>query len=736
MFFFTVTCILAVCWSSSAKSGLPDACGHGHCHFSPTSHSLLQRSHEVANTFAPQNEHDGRDSGETVTALASDTYVPGTPGKTWTQAEVLAVKAKLWRIFAVDEAGHIYKKLKPDTKFVAWRDYLRPAPKVLRLGFHDCLRYHDGSGGCDGCLMWEGVGNRYSTDTEPWTRTSNDTLSHNNGLTAIVEMLEAIYTDRSFPERTAVLPKSLRDSGKSRADLWALAAIVAVEYGIEINNGVCQDPNYELKHHRKESLDFNGVPHCHHLQGKSDCKAKLHRPIVFMTGRRDCVTDMTEGYMTSKAEIHPDGQGDGRATAEFFNKEFGFTGRETVAIMGAHTMGRVHYQNSLFRYVWVKNGGMMFNNQYYRNLVGKKDYRFVGNSCDRAGDADGNAPVARWVAHVRMDMDTGGPAQFIQEKWICPEVCATADAHKNSCCLGGNRCNKNCLDWRFANGLDETALPAEMGLYLDFNLSSTKLPTGCPGLKYFTADEFRKGYHHTWSGTESGKPGATGCRLQTYALPATSTPMSKIVEEYAGDQAAWLHDFVPAIEKMLTNGYAADELKVGPDQWTDVLCPAQDSRGAVNRFWACYDRRGLSKPFMLKSLLDGRVVQESSDASGNFHMATTKDSKPANLRQVWRKTAKGDHLVNVASGNFLVIYGQGSFTLSDMNPFELLLPSLDRSGTLVAPDGKGLDRGWVEEDGERLTTYKVHGNINQQWEMLPVDEDYQITVALRKMAQD
>ena len=32
------------------------------------------------------------------------------------------------------------------------------AAKVLRLTFHDCLKYTDGTGGCDGCLNWKGVG--------------------------------------------------------------------------------------------------------------------------------------------------------------------------------------------------------------------------------------------------------------------------------------------------------------------------------------------------------------------------------------------------------------------------------------------------------------------------------------------------------------------------------------------------------------------------------------------------
>ena len=40
-----------------------------------------------------------------------------------------------------------------------WMD-VPNAAKMLRLGFHDCLKYKDGTGGCDGCLNWEGVGHR------------------------------------------------------------------------------------------------------------------------------------------------------------------------------------------------------------------------------------------------------------------------------------------------------------------------------------------------------------------------------------------------------------------------------------------------------------------------------------------------------------------------------------------------------------------------------------------------
>ena len=53
-------------------------------------------------------------------------------------------------------------------------------------------------------------------------------------------------------------------------------------------------------------------------------------------------------------------------TADFFMENFGFTGRETVAIMGAHTVGRLHYPISLFRYLWTTRTEGSLNNDYYK----------------------------------------------------------------------------------------------------------------------------------------------------------------------------------------------------------------------------------------------------------------------------------------------------------------------------------------------------------------------------------
>ena len=85
--------------------------------------------------------------------------------------------------------------------------------------------------------------------------------TNNNGLGYTVEVLEEIYTNPDFPSNAPSLSISLKNSGKSRADLWAYATILAVEYGVGTNNIQCDDPT-------------NSDPReqCHHQQGLSGCK--------------------------------------------------------------------------------------------------------------------------------------------------------------------------------------------------------------------------------------------------------------------------------------------------------------------------------------------------------------------------------------------------------------------------------------------------------------------------------
>ena len=97
--------------------------------------------------------------------------------------------------------------------------------------------------------------------------------------------------------RTPTLQTSLYESGKSRADLWAFAAIVAVEFGVETNNGVCDDsldflnaggagPNVDTTTLSDGWLA--GFIQCSEDKGQPDCKMNFPRSFKFETGRKDC----------------------------------------------------------------------------------------------------------------------------------------------------------------------------------------------------------------------------------------------------------------------------------------------------------------------------------------------------------------------------------------------------------------------------------------------------------------
>ena len=96
------------------------------------------------------------------------------------------------------------------------------------------------------------------------------------------------------------------------------------------------------------------------------------------------------------------------------------------------------------------------------------------------------------------------------------------------------------------------------------------------------------------------------CGLNKLEVPAGSTPLHQIFEEYATDQDKWMDDFVPAFEKMLSNGYErcfmyywviqyfnfdysnySDELETAPNQYIDVACPRGPAWNGV-KYSNCY----------------------------------------------------------------------------------------------------------------------------------------------------
>ena len=217
----------------------------------------------------------------------------------------------------------------------------------------------DGTGGCDGCLFWEGIDSRF-TDSPGKFQYENVNKTSNANLENTVAVLEYIYNDANFPlDLAPPLTVSLRDSGKSRADLWAFATMMAVEFSIESNNLYCSN-----------NWQNNPGHQCWEKLGEDDCLIDLQRGFNFKTGRKDCTEfeGENETYKSLKEENQPNPSGNGRMTVDFFKNEFDMNGRETVTLMGAHTIGRLHVWVSLYRYLWTTSSSSLFNNQYYRCL--------------------------------------------------------------------------------------------------------------------------------------------------------------------------------------------------------------------------------------------------------------------------------------------------------------------------------------------------------------------------------
>ena len=80
--------------------------------------------------------------------IVAEVYVPGTPGAPWSEEEIMTVKGKLLAIFRRGGGFDALMELHPPETPGPWEsgafngkwDLIPSAPKMLRLGFHDCLK--------------------------------------------------------------------------------------------------------------------------------------------------------------------------------------------------------------------------------------------------------------------------------------------------------------------------------------------------------------------------------------------------------------------------------------------------------------------------------------------------------------------------------------------------------------------------------------------------------------------
>merc|ERR1712223_1094333 len=337
------------CNKTFAKQKCAKTCGH--CTEEPT-------------TSAPEPEDP------------ADEYVPGDPGKAWDETEIDIVHQKISAFLSRDKDQ--FEDMFGCCSY--GKNNKRPISEnaLFRLAFHDCFQYKDGTGGCDGCINWHNMGTP-SPSPFPSQEKKGRYCQHqftkpnatdNNGLNRLVEYLELVYTEEDWPPGAPSLEKSLKASGKSRADLWQFAANVALERTIERSNHGCRYDYWQRQQVPLLENEGKGFEY-----GVWKCKIKLNNPVKFKFGRKDCVPSNSERpYETDKEEAHSDPHAN---TAEILNDvktQMGMSAIELIALNSIHGMIHPFGQGAVgSKYVWLGSGPHL-SNIYYKLLANRPTY--------------------------------------------------------------------------------------------------------------------------------------------------------------------------------------------------------------------------------------------------------------------------------------------------------------------------------------------------------------------------
>ena len=332
-------------------------------------------------------------------------YIPGTPGASWTTEEILIVKEKVMvmihpdntnlyddrtrfppivnRVYGdgdvwnenpnnvADSSGIFYNRQFPRSN----NDLSPSSRKLVRLAFHDCLRSTDAqgnlSGGCDGCLNWSGMDwlnelplCNMAFSYPWWPSYRSEPVQHktdNNKLSTTVMALQWIYMDPTWPPGAKNLSSSLWSTGKSRADLWQLAASTALEVEIARANYGCSN---------KASYQQMVLA----LEGMDKCLWKLHKPIPFQYGRADCVNNHEQAqtgcpFEATDTENHFNHNGLASTVLEGLRDDFGLSARQSIALMASHGIKRASHDKVMgMTYTWA--GNPFISNLYFKTLAG------------------------------------------------------------------------------------------------------------------------------------------------------------------------------------------------------------------------------------------------------------------------------------------------------------------------------------------------------------------------------
>jgi len=289
-------------------------------------------------------------------------YQPGTSGGDWNEEEIESTRRRIMKIMT--PIWEEKKELGTSTSNSKTNQGAKGQVTenvILRLVFHDCIPYKDGTGGCDGCLNWAHMYSETpsANNKDHVYKFSPPNATDNKGLDGAAIALEKIYTTLDWPFQEKSLQVSLHQSGKSRADLWQLAGLIALELGVERANRAC-----DLDYYARQQVTL--------LESREKCEIKLTKPLKFKSGRQDCKSDDPEGrgYVTSKPESQPRLMSTGNEIIDYGRNFFNMDAEHFAALMGIH--GAVHAARIGLKYTWFGPG--YISNVYFKQLANKPLY--------------------------------------------------------------------------------------------------------------------------------------------------------------------------------------------------------------------------------------------------------------------------------------------------------------------------------------------------------------------------
>ena len=179
-------------------------------------------------------------------------YIPGTPGGQWTAEEVDTTRRRILQM--ITPIWSVKKAMGVATTGLGKNQNGGECTEnaLMRMVFHDCIPYADGTGGCDGCMNWNGMHDEVPNPNDDSHKYKFNPINatNNQGMDGVADHLELIYSTIDWPFQTASLEVSLQQSGKSRADLWQLAGLVALEQALERANRAC-----DLDFHARQQVN-------------------------------------------------------------------------------------------------------------------------------------------------------------------------------------------------------------------------------------------------------------------------------------------------------------------------------------------------------------------------------------------------------------------------------------------------------------------------------------------------